>query len=222
MRQQQTHHQQGGGQQNSQVGADFPIAADRQNGAAAQQYKVAHKTDPRQGHEHDGHPLDHGRVEVPKTGIVRRKTTQTHGGAHVHEGIGPAHAGPAVSQQARARKQKVHAPQAPRRFGNAGGELGVFHGARRFGLVKLHAAQSQHGQHRHHQQHDAQPANELQKATPNIDRNRQMLKPRQSRGARGGERAHGLKVGFEPSDFRHQKHKGHGGVGRQNQPHHVD
>jgi hypothetical protein len=60
MGQQQSHHQQCGSQQDSQVRADLAIVGDGQNRAAAQHHKVAHKADARQGHEHDGDPLDRG------------------------------------------------------------------------------------------------------------------------------------------------------------------
>ena len=70
MDQQQGHHQQSGGQQDTQVRSDLAIVGDGQQGAAAQDHKVAHKADARQGHEHDGDPLDRRGIEVPKTGIV--------------------------------------------------------------------------------------------------------------------------------------------------------
>ena len=188
----------------------------------AQHHKVTHKTDACQRHEDDGYAFYQGRVEMRKAGIVGRKSAQTHGGAHVHEGVGPAHARPSVSQQASARKQKVHTPQAARCLGNARREFGVFHGAGGFGLVELHPAQTQHGQHRHHQQHDAQATDQLQKTAPDVHRHRQVLQPRQSRGPGGRERAHGFKVGLEPGDLGHQKHQRQSRIGRQDQPHHVD
>ncbi len=193
----------------------------RSNRAAAQHDEIAQEVDTGQRHEQCGHHLHPDRVEMPKAGVVRRKTAQPHGGTHVHEGVDPAHASPPVGQQAGDGKAEVHAPQATRGLGDARGELGVFHRARCLGLVDLEAAQTHHRQHRHHQQHDAQTAQILQKAAPDVDRRGQCIEPAQRGGAGGGEPAHGLEVGFEPADVGHGVHQRQRRIGRQDQPHQV-
>ena len=198
------------------------VAGDRAQGAIAQHHKIAHETDARQRHEDDGHPFDALGVEVRKACVVRGKPAQAHGGAHVHEGIGPAHTRPAVSGQTGQREQKVHPPQTASSLGDPRRELGVFHGSGGFGLVQLHTAQAEQGQHRHHQQHDAQTANKLQKAAPDIDRYRQLIEPRQRRCAGGRQRAHGLEIGPAPADIGHAQVQRQGRVGRQHQPDQVD
>ena len=154
-------------------------------------------------------------------GVVRRKTAQPHGGTHVHEGVNPAHARRFVGQHASHRKHEIHTPQTARGLGNARGEFGVFHRARRLGSVNLKAAQAHHGQHRHHQQHDAQTTQILQKTAPHIDRSRQVVQTTERGGTGGGQPAHGLEVGFDPGDVGHGVHQGNGGKGRQHQPHQV-
>ncbi len=118
------HHgdQRGDQQQHGDVGAHLGVARERCQRAQLPQQKIARKADAGQGHEQHRRPFQLRRIPVAEALVVRREPAQAHRGAHVHEGVGPAHATPAVGQKAGQRQHEVNAPHAARGFGDARGQ----------------------------------------------------------------------------------------------------
>ncbi len=97
--------------------------------------------------------------------------------------IQPGHAGQPQRDNADRGDGGVHQPQGLGGAGDARGDPVVLHGAGGLGLVQLHAAHAEQGQHRDRQHDDAQPAKPLQAAAPDIDGRRQMIQTGQHGGA---------------------------------------
>ena len=169
-------------------------------------------------HEDDQHPLDRRRIESCDVGVMGRVAAQRHGRKAVADRLVPVHAGNAQTHDAQRRGAGIDQPEIVGGLGDARGELGLFHRARRLGAKQLHAAHTQQRQdgNRHHD--DPHAADPLQQMAPDIDRLRQGVEPDQQGGAGGGQRRDGLEKGIgegQAGDFETQRQ---GGGRRQGDP----
>jgi hypothetical protein len=170
-------------------------------------------------HEDDQHELDHGVVKGADAGIAGRKPPQPQGGEGMADGIEPRQAGLIEQHDAQHGDAEVHQPQGLRRVGDARGELGILHRAGRLGLVELHAANPQQGQHGHREHDDPHAAQPVELMPPQVDGGRRMVQIGHDRRARGGEAGHGFEEGVGEAHGVVDQEQGDRGDGRHQRPH---
>jgi hypothetical protein len=163
-------------------------------------------------------PLQPRRVEVAEAGVVRREAAQRQRRAHVHEGVRPAHAAPAVGEEARQRQREVQQVQRLGGVGDARRQLGFLERSRRLRLEHLRAADAEHRQDRHRQHQDAHAADPLQEVAPDVDRQRQVVEPDEHRRAGGRHCRDAFEVRAGERQCGQVQHQRQGGERRQAGP----